>query len=122
MKKAALLIAPILAIAAMIAARRGPAAPKTEAPLAAPAPTEKTAWISPEPQAQGRALNDSKLVNLIRIARVASLKGDTTTRAAMVENLKKNPERSRELIAREIARTTDTRIAFTLQNLLAEIP
>src|SRR5688572_9826781 len=86
--------------------------PKPEAPKPKANSQEKTAppveveiqrpHRAVEAEKQGAALHDATLLGLIQNAKVAQQRGDMTTRDAMLAGLKKQPDRSRQLLYKEI--------------------
>ena len=94
--------------------------------------TSKADPASPESSAQAstnetrerlqEAMKDASLLGLIQNARVASHKGDEVTRRAMVSALKKNPERARDLIGRQLSKSPDSKDVAILNRLLSELP
>jgi len=74
-----------------------------------------------DPKRQGVALHDATLISLIQNARMAQQRGDVATRDAMMAGLKKAPERSRELIERELSSTRDYASATALKSLMEKL-
>jgi uncharacterized protein HemY len=90
-----------------------------------PEPGTKTVTPKPKSQVeadlQGKALHDATLLNLIQNAKVAQQRGDVQTRDAMLAGLKKQPERSKVLLQKEISSESDRSVAYALQVLLTEL-
>jgi hypothetical protein len=82
-----------------------------------PAPHEEVAR-SPE----SRRLHDQTLLDIIQNAKVAARKGDKIIRRAMVEGLKKSPNRSKELIDRQIEQSEDQGDVAALRSIRGELP
>jgi len=81
-----------------------------------------TAEVAPPKPKIEEGLRDAPLLDLIKNARVATRKGDQVTRTAMVAGLKKEPERAKSLIQREIAKTKDPTDQEILTKIGSEIP
>jgi hypothetical protein len=81
----------------------------------------------PSPEASARlklqgALRDASLLDLIRNARVATRKGDSVTREAMLTGLKREPQRARDLIKTEISKSNDSADVAILNRMMQEMP
>lgn len=131
----------VIAVLGFVVAVLSIRATRPEAPVAAapkPAPAKQPAVpppakpavdeeMAPTPRSQtdavkqGAALHDATLLGLIQNAKVAQQRGDTRTRDAMLEGLKKQPERSRELLAKEIASAKNFSVAYALETLMKEL-
>ncbi len=90
-------------------------------PVLSPGAAARAAVTAVNPASQGRALHDASLLGLIRNARVASRKKDEVTRSAMLNGLKKDAVRSKQLIEQEVTRAADAGDAEALRGLLAEL-
>jgi hypothetical protein len=105
-----------------------PMAKEKAAPKAAPTEARspkvagETATLAHRPDAppekQAAALHDSTLLGMIQNAKVAQEKGNTATRDAMVKGLKKEPQRAKELIQKEISRTKTSSASAALVRIL----
>jgi hypothetical protein len=73
------------------------------------------------PSKQAAALHDATLLGLIENARMAQQRGDAVTRDAMLAGLKKEPERSKELIRQELTAAQDQAVAAALQHLMENL-
>lgn len=71
---------------------------------------------------QGVLLHDVTLLGLIQNAKVASIQGDAVTRKAMLDGLKKEPNRARELIQMRISSARSEEETAALAGLLKELP
>lgn len=109
-RRAATILA-VLVIGAMVvrATRRDPgaalqAAParvaKVEVPPSAPAPViiPTPKFVPASARQLGQAVNDSALTTLVDNYLVAAARNDAATQAAMLQGLKRQPSRSRELL------------------------
>ena len=104
----------VCALAAILAvsSRRPPDLPQAQAP---------SEEVAARLKLQG-ALRDASLLDLIRNARVATRKGDSVTREAMLTGLKREPSRSRALIESEISKSNDTADTAILNRMMQELP
>lgn len=117
---------PALVIAlALIRSGNPPPKPQKHAVVSRPAEAPAKAPEVPEiakaevnPEKLPVVLGDATLKGLIQNAKVAQLRGDAKTRDAMVRGLKKQPERSRDLIQQEISSSRDHNTSVALQKLM----
>lgn len=86
-----------------------------------PAPQQPGASDPVGPHEQGEDLHDAVLLGLIQNARVAALRGDETTRRAMLIGLRREALRARELILWEQERAVDFGESVQLGRLLADL-
>jgi hypothetical protein len=90
-------------------------------PVLIPVPPAQSQENASKPKPE-EALRDASILDLIRNARVATRKGDEVTRTAMVTALRKEPTRARNLIHREISKTTDSTDLSILNRIALELP
>ena len=81
-------------------------------------PRQSPSKTNVPPDAQAAALGEATLLGFIQNAQVAEQKGDKVTRDAMLRSLKKDPERARELVRKELARTTKPAVSIALGRIL----
>jgi hypothetical protein len=112
---------PAVAPLAPVADTPKPKSLQQEPPTPADEPEIQNPRPAVEPEKQGVALHDATLLGLIQNAKVAQQRGDMTTRDAMLAGLKKQPERSRLLLSREIQTSQDRHVAYALEALMREL-
>jgi hypothetical protein len=112
---------PTIAPLASVVEAPKPKPPPEEPPAPAHEPEIQHPRAAVEPEKQGVALHDATLLGLIQNAKVAQQRGDVTTRDAMLAGLKKQPERSRLLLSKEIQTSQDRHAAYALEVLMKEL-
>lgn len=108
-RAATMLIAVVLVAMAARASRRDPVAPgpsgarkpipREPAPAPAPVVVPAPKFVPASAERLGRATNDSALTTLVDNYLVAVARSDAATQQAMLAGLKRQPARSRELLA-----------------------
>jgi hypothetical protein len=120
----------LLGLATLIRARQEYRAGGKPAPVVASdnreaaqsVPRERVVAKPTDVKTQGAILHDVTLLGMIQNAKVASIQGDAVTRKAMLDGLKKEPTRARELIQKKITSALSEEETVALTGLLKELP
>jgi len=105
-----------------ISPRQDPTSPSPGPSGSGESPANSATQQAPvKPDEQGRALYEATLLDLIQNAKVAQVKGDETTRDAMLVGLKRNSQLGRALVEKQQAAGTlagDYSGSYALSKLL----
>jgi hypothetical protein len=74
-----------------------------------------------DPVAQGKALHDATLKNMIQCAKVAAWQDDKLTRGALMSGLKQERARTAELVKETLAASQDAKERELLEGMLTEL-